>query len=262
MNKAVMYLLLALGIIVGVSFVGGAFMGFAAGFIDGWNEAHPDTTTPVSLMTYSLTLIFLIDVVVLNFAFLHYRFASYGGDRTPSRLRSQVFGWLFLTMAGLSVFYALMIGLPYADGDTSEVIRLVGMMRQHPYLSIVGMAVVEATANLVIYGAALRSILEWKHRPETIIPIFAAMMAVVNGVVADPRLMIPGMMVALIEAWTYECTRSVLVVTLGDVFFWGIQIALFGMGISGWQWYLVAVVLILPSGFMLMRTMDRFRPIE
>ena len=50
MKKAMMYLLLALGITLGVVFVGGATAGFVAGFIDGLNGDKVGTTSSMTYM--------------------------------------------------------------------------------------------------------------------------------------------------------------------------------------------------------------------
>ena len=46
-----MYLLLAFGIILGVLFVGGAVIGFVAGFIDGFQGNETGTTSVLNMMT-------------------------------------------------------------------------------------------------------------------------------------------------------------------------------------------------------------------
>ena len=48
MRKAMMYLLLALGICLVVAFAGGALIGFAAGFIDGFNVQINTVALPLN----------------------------------------------------------------------------------------------------------------------------------------------------------------------------------------------------------------------
>lgn len=267
MKKAIMYLLLALGIIVAVVFVSGAVMGFAAGFVDGYNSAETGTTKASSLFVSSSVLLILVACTVLNWVFLSFRFASYTGGRMPKEARWRVYPLLLLAMGGLAMLCAVLYDplLPY-DGtmmtESDETVRnYYHWIKENPLFSLPLMVLLEATVDLILFGAVLREVLEWKHKPEIIIPIFSLVMAAVTGFSGSFMLMIPSLLVAQVEAWTYECTRSVIPVVIGDAFFWVVSICLFGVPLSGW-FYLLAAVIIIPSVFFLMKSMDSFKPID
>lgn len=262
-----MYLLLALGIVIAVAFVSGAVMGFAAGFIDGFNDAEPGTTKTTSLVVSTAVFLVLSVCIVLNWVFLGFRFASYTPGRMPKEAAWRVLSLLLLAMTGLALLYSLMYNplLPY-DGtlttESDESIRSVYLwIKEHPLFSLPLLVLVEAAADLVIYGAVLREILEWKHKPEIIIPVFAAVMALFTGLSGMVILIIPSMMVSLVEAWTYECTRSILPVIIADIFFWIVMLCLLGVAIPSWC-FLLAVVIIVPSAYFLVKSMDPFKPID
>ena len=63
-----MYLLLALGITLGVVFVGGATAGFVAGFIDGFNGDKVGTTSSMTYMVVvgSVQFLFLFSFSLLS----------------------------------------------------------------------------------------------------------------------------------------------------------------------------------------------------
>lgn len=267
MKKALMYLFLALGIIVAVVLVCGAVMGFVAGFIDGYNESNPGTTQTSSLVVTSATVFILIACAVLNWVFLHFRFATYAGGRMPKEARWRVLPLLMLCMGGVALLYGTMYNplLPY-DGtlttESDEAVRSYYLwMKENPLLSLPLLVLLEGTADLIIFGAVLRELLEWKHKPEIIIPIFAAVFGIFTGISSMVMLMIPSMMAALVESWTYECTRSVVPVIIGDTFFWIVLLCLFGVALPWWC-FLLATAIILPSGYFLMKSMDSFKPID
>ena len=267
MKKALLYLLLALGISVAVLLVGGAIMGFAAGFIDGFNESNPGTTSPSSLMTYSGLIMIVGVCAILHWVFIRWRFAEYSKGLVPKEKRWQVLGWLLLAMGGLALIYWVIYN-PLAEPDgtmlteSDDTIRATYLwMKSHPIYTLLWSTLIEATADLVIFGAVLREILEWRHRPQVIIPIFAAIMGLLNLIMGKPLLIIPSMLVAIVEAWTYECTRSIIPIIIGDIFYWIVSLILIGTPLSPW-FLLVAVVIILPSVIMLMKTMDPYKPID
>ena len=207
MKKAMMYLLLALGIIIAVVFVSGAVMGFAAGFIDGYNEAHPDTTQASSLIVCSGVVFALLACAILNWVFLHFRFASYTGGRMPKEASWRVLPLLMLVMGGMALVYSIMYNplIPYDGTLNTESDQNVRdyylMIKNNPLFSLPMLVLVEGTADLILFGAVLREILEWKHKPEIIIPVFAGLMGLFSGlwcflqhhckidyIVAEPRM--------------------------------------------------------------------------
>ena len=259
MRKAIMYLLLALGIVLGVLFVGGALVGFAAGFVDGFNESAPDSTKPMWLALGSGFFIAIILCAVLNFVFLHFRFASYGIGRIPKPVLLKSLMWMMMAMGGLA-FLSAIVYVPLHDSDGS-VRETYGWMQSHYLLSLLVIAVIEATGNLVLYGAVLREVLEWKHRPEIVIPVFAGIMGVGSGLLGEPHLMIPTMMTVLVEAWMFEYSRSVIPVIIGDVFFWAVYLAIMGFTFHWWC-FLIAAVIIIPGAYFAIKTMDPYKPID
>ena len=267
MRKAIMYLLLAFGITLVVVFAGGAAVGFAAGVIDGYNDAAPGTTSPTSIMTYSGALMIVALCAILHWVFLRWGFAKYGEGRIPRSKRLPVALWLLLAMGGLGLLSCVVYN-PIIAPDGTALTESDALLRDsylwlktHLLYSIVLITLIEATGNLVIYGAVLREILEWRHRPQVIIPLFAAIMALLSIVMGNAILGTVMMVMVLIEGWTYECTRSVVPVILGDIFYWIVFLLLVGTSLSGW-YYLLASIIIVPATVMLIKTMDPFRPID
>ena len=72
-----MYLLLALGITLGVVFVGGATAGFVAGFIDGLNGDKVGTTSSMTYMVGVGSVFIIVLCGILNWVFLKLDSASY-----------------------------------------------------------------------------------------------------------------------------------------------------------------------------------------
>ena len=149
MRKAIMYLLLALGIVLGVLFVGGAVAGFVAGYIDGYNGNESGTTSPVSMVIGSGSFILILLCIVMNWVFLHFRVASYGIGRIPKPVLLKSLLWMMVAMGGLA-FLSAVVYVPTQDPDTT-IRESYQWMQSHFLLSLLLIAVVEATANMVIY---------------------------------------------------------------------------------------------------------------
>ena len=265
MKKAAMYLLLAVGISITVLLVGGALLGFVAGFIDGYYENHPGTTQAESVMfpvgLFSLALL----CVVMHWVFLHYGFASYSEGRIPKASRWKVYVPLLLTMGGLALVYVTVYN-PLAASAPAKADDLIRenylWMKDNPLQALLFLMLGEATADLVIFGAVMRELLEWKHRPQVIVPVIAAVLAVFAGVSNSFDVALVTMVVGLVEGWTYEYTRSVIPVVVGDAFFWAVTLCLIGPAALPSWCFLVAFIIILAAGFWLIKSMDSFKPID
>ena len=120
---------------------------------------------------------------------------------------------------------------------------------------------VEATANLIIYGAVMREILEWKHHPMLIGNIYAVIMALISLVYGNVLLMIPAMLLARFEIMVYEYTRSVIPIIIGDVAFWMVTLCLMGIASHAW-WFFVAWVLATPGIPLALKPMEPYKPID
>lgn len=263
MKKAMMYLLLALGITLIVMFLGGALVGLIAGFIDGFYGNEIGATTPMSVMVYAGSVSVILLCVILNWVFLKLDFAKYSLGRIPNvnGVRVKVAAGMILAMAGLAVLHCMMLDVSF-DADSDALVKESYLwMRQHPVFSIFILAVVEATANLVIYGAVLREILEWKHRPIIIIPVFAAIMGLFSLVGGNPLLLMPAFLVAKIEGWVFEYTRSIIPVIIGDVAFWIVMLCLVGIPTHGW-WFFVALALVAPGVLLALNPMEPYKPLD
>ena len=259
MKKALMYLLLALGITLGVVFVGGAVISFSAGFIDGYNESSPGSTDSRTMILSSGMILLLLTCVILNVVFLRLRYASYTVGRVPKEKRWRVVAWLVLAMAGLTMVYSMMYN-PLVDSD--EAVRTsYAWMKEHPVISMILCVIVEATADLIIFGGVLREILEWKHRPEIVIPVFGAVMGLLSGIFSHPLLIIPGMMVAQLEGYVYEYSRSVIPVIICDIVFWMVMLYLMGNTFPWWC-LLIAAAMIIPGSLFAIKTMEPYKPID
>lgn len=262
MKKAMMYLLLALGITLFVMFIGGAIGGFIIGFIDGFNGGKVGVSSSMSYLAGLGSGLALVLCLILNFVFLKNGFASYTIGRIPKPIRWKVFLGMVIMMAGMAVLYAAINDVAAERGWRDEMmIEAYAWMQHHPVFSLLVVAVVSATANLIIYGAVIREILEWKHRPQIIIPIYGVIMALVSTIDGTFLLMIVTMLMAEFEALVYEYTRSVIPVIIGDVAFWALTLVLIGVPTSGW-WLLIGAVLILPGLYLAVHPMESYKPID
>ena len=263
MRKAIMYLLLALGITLVVIFIGGAMVGLIAGFIDGCCGNEVGTTTSMSVMVYAGSVSVIILCVILNWVFLKLGFASYTIGRIPksNSVRLKVAIGMILAIAGLAVAHCMMMDVSYNDENGAIIKETYVWMSQHPVFSLIILVGVEATANLVIYGAVLREILEWKHRPAIVIPIFAAIMGLFSVLGGNPMLILPTFLVAQLEACVYEYTRSIIPLIIGDMAFWIVMLCLVGLPTHAW-WFFVAVALAGSGSFIALKPMEPYKPID
>ena len=263
MKKAMMYLLLALGITLVVMFIGGAIVGLIAGFIDGFNGNQLGTTTSKSVMVYAGSASLILLCIILNWVYIKLGFASYTIGRIPERnsVRLKVAAGVILVMAGLAVLHCSMEDVFQVAENDALVKEAYAWMRQHPIYSILILCVAEATGNLVIYGAVLREILEWKHRPAIIIPVYAIIIGSFSMVAGNSMLVVSGFLVALVEACVYEYTRSIIPIIIGDVAFWIVTLCLVGIPAQTW-WPFAAWLLITPGIPLVLKTMDPYKPID
>ena len=263
MKKAMMYLLLALGITLVVIFIGGAMVGLIAGFIDGFSGNKVGTTTSMSVMVYAGSASVILLCVILNWVFLKLGFAKYSLGRIPKNnaVRVKVAAGMILAMAGMAVLHCLMMDVTKNFESDALISESYAWMRQHPVYSILILVIIEATGNLVIYGAILREILEWKHRPAIVVPVFAAIMGVFSLLGGNPMLMLPSFLVAQIEGCVYEYTRSIIPLIIGDVAFWIVMLCLGGLPTQGW-WFFIAVALAAPGALLALNPMEPYKPID
>ena len=259
MKKALMYLLLALGICLIMAFIGGALVGFVSGFMDGYNESVAGTTDSKDILISSGMVVVLLACVVLQIVFLHFRYASYSIGRIPKAKRWQVVAWLIPAMVGLALIYLLMYN-PLADSDEGTRISYY-WIKEHPMISLPYLVLIEATGDLILFGAVFREILQWKHVPHVVIPIFAAIISIFSGIFSSPMLFVPAYMLAMLESYVYECSRSVIPVIIADIVFWVTMVCLLGVPIPGWC-YFVGCALIIPSAYFVVRTMEPYKPID
>lgn len=263
MRKALMYLLLSLGIILVVMFVCGAAIGFMGnfndGFLDGLNGNDHAPSKPSDFYFVMGFIILIVACAVLQIVFLRLRFASYTLGRIPKEKRVPVILWTMVALGGLSLLYCTMSD-PFSSPD--EAVRdSFGWMTKHQLTSIWGMGFMEATADLIIFGGMMREILEWKHRPQIVITVFAAIMCLITVSFSEPTLAIPAMMVGMVEGYVYEYTRSVIPIIIGDIFYWIILVFFIGAGIPGWC-AIIAIPIIVIGFYSALKTMEPFKPID
>ena len=203
--------------------------------------------------------ILCIACIILQIVFLRMRFASYTMGRIPKEKRGPVILWTMIALGGLSLLYCTMSD-PFSSPD--ETIRdSFGWITKHKLPTILGMGFIEATADLIIFGGMMREILEWKHRPQIVITVFAAIMCLITVSFSEPILAIPAMMVGMVEGYVYEYTRSVIPIIIGDIFYWIVLVLLIGVGVSGWC-ALIAILLIILGFYSFLKTMEPFKPID
>jgi len=265
MKKAMMYLLLALGITLGAIFVLGALVGFIAGFIDGFYGHEIGTTSSVSYFLIAGSITLFVLCFILNWVFLKLGYASYTLGRIPlhpSSIKWKIGLGMIVSMAGMAILYGLMMEIGSAKGWNDEfVIETYNRMRQQPIFFILSMIFLEVTANLIIYGGVLREVLEWKHRPVIVIHFFAVIMALISLLNGNPLLFLPAFLLAQFEGWVYEYTRSVIPIIIGDIAFWIVFLCIMGNATSG-LWFVAVFILTAPGIYFTMTTMEPYKPID
>ena len=258
MKKAMMYLLLALGITLVVMFIGGAMVGLIAGFIDGFSGNQLGTTTSKSVMVYAGSVSLILLCIILNWVYIKLGFASYTIGRAPKKARWKVYACVIPVFACLAILNNAMpsqeLELGYSVQESYD------WMRSHFLFSIVIIAIVEATGNLIIYGAVLREILDWKHRPFIVIPVYAAIMGFISIIVTQSPFVAIGFLVAWVEGWIYEYSRSVIPVIIGDVVFWIIVLSMIG---TSWGWLaFLPFIVVLPAYLYAIKALEPTKPID
>ena len=258
MKKAMMYLLLALGITLVVMFIGGAMVGLIAGFIDGFSGNQVGTTTSMSVMVYAGSASLILLCIILNWVFIKLGFASYTIGRAPKKARWKVYACMIPVFACLAILNNAMpsqeLELGYSVQESYD------WMRSHFLFSIVIIAIVEATGNLIIYGAVLREILDWKHRPFIVIPVYAAIMGFISIIVTQSPFVGLGFLVAWVEGWIYEYSRSVIPVIIGDVVYWIIVLSMIG---TSWGWLaFLPFIVALPAYLYAIKALEPTKPID
>ena len=266
MRKALMYLLLSLGIVLVVMFVCGAALGFAGSFIEGFIDGfHGDTNAtwnPADFYFAIGMVILSIACVILQIVFLRMRFASYTMGRMsliPKEKRARVIGNIGMAMLGMGLLYCT-ISDPFFSND--EALReSFEWMAKHPVLSLIGMTFIEGTADLILYGGIMRELLEWKHRPQIIVPVFGLIIGLLSASFSNPVLAIPSAMAVMIQGYLYDYCRSVVPIIISDFFYWLIIILLIGVTIPAW-FFFIAAVLIVPGAVIAIQTMEPYKPID
>jgi len=270
MRKALMYLLLSLGIVLVVMFVCGAALGFAGqfieGFIDGYQGDTNATWNPSDFYFAIGMVILCIACVILQIVFLRMRFANYTLGRMgciPKEKRRKVIGKVIgnagMAMYGLALLYCT-ISDPFFSND--ETLReSYAWMTKHPVLSLIGMSFIEGTADLILYGGIMRELLEWKHRPQIIVPVFALAIGLLSACFSSPVLAIPSTMAVMFQGYLYDYCRSVIPIIIGDFFYWLIIILLIGVNLPAW-FFFIAAVLIVPGAAIALQTMEPYKPID
>lgn len=262
-----MYLLLALGISLGVLFVGGALGGFIAGFVDGFNDAKVGTTSPSQYVAIVAVVLVVLWTVAMQWTFLANRFASYTLGLIPKNRLWSVTLMVFLAFAGLNLLEMVNYH-PLADGDP-ESREIWQWIAAHRWQSILLLIPVDITYLLVLYGAIFREVSEWKPNVEpnllmvafgiaVIIPMFAIVFFVDTEVT---RTIIPSFMSIQLACMTYLCTRSVVPLLIGCTLADALTFAFVGFDFSGWYFFLAAI-LMFAGGWGIWKATESYRPIE
>jgi hypothetical protein len=258
MKKAMMYLLLALGITLVVMFIGGAMVGLIAGFIDGFSGNQLGTTTSKSVMVYAGSVSLILLCIILNWVYIKLGFASYTIGRAPKKARWKVYACMIPVFASLAI---LSNAMPEGEFDFGNSLKdSYAWMRSHFIFSIVILTIGEATGNLIIYGAVLREILDWKHRPFVVIPIYAAIMGLFSTMITPSPFVAIGFLVAWVEAWIYEYSRSVIPIIIGDIVYWIVTLSMIG---TSWGWLaFLPFIVTLPVLLYAIKALEPTKPID
>lgn len=266
MRKALMYLLLSLGIVLVVMFVCGAALGFAGNFIEGFIDGFKGDTNASwnpSDFYFAIGMVILcIACVILQIVFLRMHFASYTMGRMsliPKKKIGTVIGNAGMAMFGLALLYCT-ISDPFFSND--EALReSYAWITSHPVLSLIGMTFIEGTADLILYGGIMRELLEWKHRPQIIVPVFGLIIGLLSACFSSPVLAIPSTMAVMFQGYLYDYCRSVIPIIIGDFIYWLIIILLINLSIPAW-FFFIAAVLFVPGAAIAIQTMEPYKPID
>jgi hypothetical protein len=212
----------------------------------------------MSVMVYAGSVSILLLCIILNWVFLKLGFASYTIGRAPKMARWKVYACVIPVFACLAILNNAMpsqeLELGYSVQESYD------WMRSHFLFSIVIIAIVEATGNLIIYGAVLREILDWKHRPFIVIPVYAAIMGFISIIVTQSPFVGLGFLVAWVEGWIYEYSRSVIPVIIGDVVYWIIVLSMIG---TSWGWLaFLPFIVALPAYLYAIKALEPTKPID
>ena len=120
---------------------------------------------------------------------------------------------------------------------------------------------VEITPQLVIFGGIMRELLEWKHRPEIIVPVFGLVIGLLSACFSSPVLAIPTTMAMMFQGYLYDYCRSVIPIIIGGFFYWLIIILFIGISLPGW-FFFIAAVLFVPGAVIAIQTMEPYKPID
>lgn len=262
-----MYLLLALGISLGVLFVGGALGGFIAGFVDGYNEAAVGTTSPAQYVTIVAVVLVVLWTVAMQWTFLANRFASYTLGLIPKNRLWSVTLMTFLVFAGLNML-DMVVYNPLADSD-SESQEIWQWVATHRWQSILLLIPVDVTYLLVLYGAIFREIADWKPNAEPNLlmgafgaAVFFPMFAVVLIVDAElVRSMIPTFMSIQVACMVFLCTRSVVPLLIGCTLADVLSFAFIDVSLNGWYFF-PAAILMFVGGWGAWKATEGYRPID
>ena len=249
MKKALLYLLLAIGITIVVMLLCGAALGFAGNLVEG-------------IIDYYFAVgmgILSIACIALQIVFLRMRFASYTIGRIPKKKRKEVISFTGMAMYGLALLYCT-VSDPFVSNDES-LRASSAWIAQYPVPSFIGMAFIEATGDLIIYGAIMREILEWKHRPQIIVPVFALIIGLISVCLSAPVLAIITTITVMFQGYLYDFTRSVIPIIFGDICYWLIIVLLTGLSIPAWCFF-IAAILFVPGAYLALQTMEPYKPID
>ena len=267
MRKAVMYLLLALGISFGVLCVGGALGGFIAGFVDGFNDAKVGTSNPSQYVAIVAVVLVVLWTVAMQWTFLANHFTSYTLGLIPKNRLWSVTLMTFLTFAGFNMLDMVSYSsLADSDPESQEIWQWIAT---HRWQSILLLIPVDITYMLVLYGAIFREIAEWKPNaePNLLMAAFGLavcfpMFAVVFFFDAElVRSMIPTFMSIQVACMVYLCTRSVVPLLIGATLADVLTYAFIDVSLNGWYFF-VAAILLLVGGWGTWKVTEGYRPID
>lgn len=226
MKKALMYLLLALGITLIVGFVGGAVGGFIAGFVDGFNNAPAGTSSTSQFVVVIVLVMIILWTLAMHWAFLRNHFASYSFGVMPKNKLWSLSLMAFVFYLGVNMAEAIFYN-PLTDSHPEER-EIWQWVAAHRWQAALMLIPVDVTYLLVLFGAVFRAVADWKPNANqnALCSIFAATLAIPFMIfcyfIEDqgvPNLMtVPYMvyMSVMVSGYMYLCTRSVLPLIIGS----------------------------------------------
>ena len=247
MNKALLYILLFVGISFVVFFAGGLL----AGVFVNLSERHHDLPkSDIHAIAMTSLVIVTLWGAIQHVVFLKFGYADYSMGRLNKTQLWKMTLAAFMVFLGLKMLDRLLISV----GDDTDVLAFYDWMHLHPVASMTLLIIINVTLDLVIIGGIFREINDHYRKPAITIPIAAGVFGLITGLISGGQGTVLYFLFFLIAFWIYECTHSVLPIVIGDMLTCFYELVPDSFCTNGWI-FIPASILILVSALAVFRIM-------